>query len=112
MPESTHPLIEPVETGAAYNTESESAGAEKEFTIQTSLKSIALACLGQLLDYDEPSEVVCHEQQFLNNYYQPLKNRVPLKQQLHDYLQHAQAEDLGLMVLANKLPLDDLCNDQ
>jgi len=108
MPETTHPLIKPVETGTADNTEQETSVAEKGLATSINLKTIALACIGQLLDYDDPSEIASHEQRFLNNYYQPLKNQVPIKQQLHDYLQHPQAEDIGLMVLANKLPLDDV----
>ena len=108
MPESTHSLIETVEAGTADNAAQETPAADKGSSIPINLESIALACIGQLLDYDDASEAAGHEQRFLNRYYQPLNNRVPLKQQLHDYLQRPQAEDTGLMVLANKLHLDDL----
>ena len=108
MPESTHPLIEPAETGTAHNTEQETPGEAKECTIPINLKSIALACIGQLLEDHEHSEVVSHEQRFLDDYYRPFRNLGPLEHQLHLYLQQPQAEDLGLVVLANKLRLDDL----
>ena len=101
MPENTHPLTGPEDSGTAYNAEQGSA-------TPINLKSLALACLGRLLDYDDPSGVVGHEQRFLNNYYQPLKNRGPFRQQLHAYLQHPRADDTGLILLADKLRLDDL----
>lgn len=108
MPETTHSLIEPVEAGTADHTEQATSAAETGTAIPVNLKSIALACIGQLLDYDDASETVIHEQLFLKNYYQALKRRLPLKQRLHDYMQHPDAEDMGLMVLANKLSLDDI----
>ena len=97
----SEPLISVLAPKSVDNSEAPAA-------IELSLKSLALACIGQLVDFQDSSVVISQEQQFLKNYIEPLKQRGSLQAQLNNYLKQAKDVDQGLILLAKQLPLDDI----
>lgn len=96
------------ETICPDNIEHRKNGANKKFSDSINLKSIALASIAHLLDYRDSSESMCPEQKFLFGYFLKFSDQEFIRQHIPEYLKHPQAEDQGLVSLANKLRLEDL----
>lgn len=72
-----------------------------------SLKTLALACIGQLLDPElGPDQNLEHR--FLMDAYRRCTSQGTLSQQLQDYLQNPSPEDQGLFILYERLLLDEI----